>query len=226
LGTACKVAHDVGMLSYEEFQSTLSGNDKTVAMEASEFRELVGEVIKTEDAVEDGMEQTYSYQLSESNQNNFNNVVDSLKVIGRAEPEDKLRLVVALKNVQNDDDVKDRKVGIVGEGINDLDAFKAADVSFAVQSGTSVARNNASMILRTNDFDSCLQAVKWGRNIYMNVRRFLQFQITCNFALIIVMIVSYCTLTEGALNATQLIYINLIMDVLGALALASTRPGK
>jgi len=214
------------MLSYEEYQSTLSGNDKTVAMEASEFRELVGEVIKTEDAVEDGMEQTYSYQLSESNQNNFNNVVDSLKVIGRAEPEDKLRLVVALKNVQNDDDVKDRKVGIVGEGINDLDAFKAADVSFAVQSGTSVARNNASMILRTNDFDSCLQAVKWGRNIYMNVRRFLQFQITCNFALIIVMIVSYCTLTEGALNATQLIYINLIMDVLGALALASTRPGK
>jgi Ca2+ transporting ATPase len=226
LGTACKVAHDVGMLSYEEYQTTLSGNDKTVAMEASEFRELVGEVIKTEDAVEDGMEQTYSYQLSESNQNNFNNVVDSLKVIGRAEPEDKLRLVVALKNVQNYDDEKDRKIGIVGEGINDLDAFKAADVSFAVQSGTSVARNNASMILRTNDFDSCLQAVKWGRNIYMNVRRFLQFQITCNFALIIVMIVSYCTLTEGALNATQLIYINLIMDVLGALALASTRPGK
>ena len=214
------------MLSYEEYQTTLSGNDKTVAMEASEFRELVGEVIKTEDAVEDGMEQTYSYQLSESNQNNFNNVVDSLKVIGRAEPEDKLRLVVALKNVQNYDDEKDRKIGIVGEGINDLDAFKAADVSFAVQSGTSVARNNASMILRTNDFDSCLQAVKWGRNIYMNVRRFLQFQITCNFALIIVMIVSYCTLTEGALNATQLIYINLIMDVLGALALASTRPGK
>ena len=80
------------------------------------------------------------------------------------------------------------------------------------------------MILRTNDFDSCLQAVKWGRNIYMNVRRFLQFQITCNFCLIIVMIVSYCTLTEGALNATQLIYINLIMDVFGALALASTRP--
>ena len=80
------------------------------------------------------------------------------------------------------------------------------------------------MILRTNDFDSCLQAVKWGRNIYMNVRRFLQFQITCNLCLIVVMIVSYCTMTEGALNATQLIYINLIMDIFGALALASTRP--
>lgn len=82
------------------------------------------------------------------------------------------------------------------------------------------------MILRSNDFDSCLQAIKWGRNIYMNVRRFLQFQITCNFCLVIVMIVSYCTMTEGALNATQLIYINLIMDIFGALALASTRPTK
>lgn len=82
------------------------------------------------------------------------------------------------------------------------------------------------MILRTNDFNSCLQAVKWGRNIYMNVRRFLQFQITCNLCLIVVMIVSYCTMTEGALNATQLIYINLIMDIFGALALASTRPSQ
>lgn len=58
----------------------------------------------------------------------------------------------------------------------------------------------------------------------MNVRRFLQFQITCNFALVVTMIVSYCTMTEGILNATQLIYINLIMDIFGALALASTRP--
>jgi len=82
---------------------------------------------------------------------------------------------VALKNSPDLETGKDRRIGIVGEGINDIKAFKAADVSFAVQSGTSVARNEASMILRTNDFDSCLQAVKWGRNIYMNVRRFLQF---------------------------------------------------
>jgi P-type E1-E2 ATPase len=195
-------------------------------MEASEFRELVGDVIKTEDAVEDGKDQTYTYHLNQDNQERFNEIVDSLKVIGRAEPEDKLRLVVALKNAPDNVSGRERRVGIVGEGINDVEAFDAADVSFAVQSGTSVARNKASMILRTNDFDSCLQAVKWGRNIYMNVRRFLQFQITCNFTLIIVMIVSYCTLTEGALNATQLIYINLIMDVFGALALASTRPSN
>lgn len=69
-----------------------------------------------------------------------------------------------------------------------------------------------------------MRAVMWGRNIYLNVQRFIQFQMTCNFSVLIVVLVSYCTMTESCLNAVQLIYINLIMDVLGALALASTRP--
>jgi Ca2+-transporting ATPase len=80
------------------------------------------------------------------------------------------------------------------------------------------------MVLQTNEFDSCMRAVMWGRNIYLNVQRFIQFQMTCNFSVLIVVLVSYCTMTESCLNAVQLIYINLIMDVLGALALASTRP--
>ena len=143
-------------------------------MNASEFREIVGDVIKTEDPVELGKEPTYTYCLETHRQERFNFMVDSLKVIGRAEPEDKLRLVVALQNAPDGEEGdRSRKVAIVGEGISDCDAFKAANVSFALQSGTSYARNNASMILRSNDFESCLQAVKWGRNIYMNVRRFL-----------------------------------------------------
>ena len=219
LGTACKLARDIGMLTQEDME-----NNPQSVMDAATFRELTGDVIKTEEPVEDGQEQTYTYSLASHNQERFNDIVDSLKVIGRAEPEDKLRLVVALQNAPDQTSDRRRKVAIVGEGINDIDAFDAADVSFAVQSGTSVARNKASMVLRTDDFESCLQAVKWGRNIYMNVRRFLQFQITCNFTLVVIMIVSYCTMTEGILNATQLIYINLIMDIFGALALASTRP--
>ena len=87
-----------------------------------------------------------------------------------------------------------------------------------------MARNNASMVLQTNDFDSCMRAVMWGRNVYMNVQRFLQFQITANFSVIVVVIVSYITMTQSALNPVQLIYINLIMDIFGALALAATRP--
>ncbi|MCP4668432.1 MAG: HAD hydrolase family protein [Deltaproteobacteria bacterium] len=125
---------------------------------------------------------------------------------------------------RDDEDLPQRRVGVVGEGINDVEAFRAADVSFAVAEGTSYARNNASMILQTNDFDSCMRAVMWGRNIYMNVQRFLQFQITCCLTVLIVVIVSFITMTESVLNPVQLIWINLIMDILGALALASTRP--
>ena len=197
-------------------------------MEGEQFRQIVGEVIKTQAEVEEGDEPTVTYSLGEPGQIAFNRIIGSLKVIGRAEPEDKLRLVAGLRGMVSidEDDIESerRRVAVVGEGINDLDAFSAANVSFAVQDGTSIARNNASMILQTNDFDSCMRAVMWGRNIYLNVQRFLQFQVTCNFSVLIVIIVSYCTMTESVLNAVQLIYINLIMDIFGALALASTRP--
>jgi len=193
-------------------------------MDAKEFRDQVGEVIKNEQVAEDGQEPTFTYSLT--NQQRFNQIIGTLKVIGRAEPQDKLRLVAGLRGMREheDDENSGRKVAVVGEGINDIDAFRAANVSFAVADGASYARNNASMVLQTNDFDSCMRAVMWGRNVYLNVQRFLQFQMTCNFSVLIVVIVSYCTMTESCLNAVQLIYINLIMDILGALALASTRP--
>ena len=62
---------------------------------------------------------------------------------------------------------------MVGEGLNDVDAFELADVSFALQTGTSIARNSASMVLHSNDFKSVMRAVMWGRNLFMNVQRFL-----------------------------------------------------
>ena len=214
-------------------------------MDASVFREAVGDVIRTEeegDAEQQAKGETvWSYSLSEKGQAAFNQLIVSLKVLGRAEPEDKLRLVAGLRGMteeveqemeEGDDGenpaevlaVPSRKVAVVGEGINDIDAFNAANVSFALQHGSSMARNNASMVLQTNDFDSCMRAVMWGRNVYMNVQRFLQFQITANFTVLIVVIVSYVTLTESALNPVELIYVNLIMDIFGALALAATRP--
>jgi magnesium-transporting ATPase (P-type) len=147
-------------------------------------------------------------------------------VIGRANPETKRRLIAGLKGMnENEEDAsKHRRVAVVGEGINDVKAFRTADVSFALQSGTSIARNNASMILRTDDFDSAMKAVMWGRNIFMNIQRFLQFQITCNISVLLIVLISYIIKQESILNPVQLIYINLIMDILGALALASTAP--
>lgn len=226
LSTTSAVAVDTGILTNEEFERVGSGQSG-IAMDASEFRQICGDVITRENEVEEGNEPTFTYSLSQNNQQQFDRIIETLKVIGRAEPQDKLRLVAGLKGMRSgmdDDDTPLRRVAVVGEGINDIDAFKAADVSFAVQDGTSMARNNASMILQTNDFDSCMRAVMWGRNIYMNVQRFLQFQITCTLAVLIVVMVSYITMTESVLNPVQLIWINLIMDVLGALALASTRP--
>jgi len=224
LSTTSAVAVDTGILTPEEFEQLQSGHQE-IAMDASEFRQICGDVITREQDYEEGTEPTFEYTLSDGNQRQFNRIIENLKVIGRAEPQDKLRLVAGLRGMNRDDeDLPQRRVGVVGEGINDVEAFRAADVSFAVAEGTSYARNNASMILQTNDFDSCMRAVMWGRNIYMNVQRFLQFQITCCLTVLIVVIVSFITMTESVLNPVQLIWINLIMDILGALALASTRP--
>ena len=144
-------------------------------MNASQFAAMVGDVVETADPVEEGEEQTYSYSLT--NQEEFNRIIENLKVIGRARPEDKQRLIAGLKGMnQNEEDASEwRRVAVIGEGINDVRAFKTADVSFALQSGTSIARNNASMVLRTDDFESAMKAVMWGRNLFVNVQRFLQF---------------------------------------------------
>jgi len=236
LHTTTKVAYEVGIMNDEEYKHYERGG-KSVAMDASEFRDIVGDVIRTEEENDKGAT-VFSYRLTEAGQQQFDQLIVGLKVLGRAEPEDKLRLVAGLRGMteeieQEAEDeegqaesisIPSRRVAVVGEGINDIDAFAAANVSFALQHGSSFARNNASMILQTNDFDSCMRAVMWGRNIYMNVQRFLQFQITANFSVLVVVIVSYLTLTQSALNPVQLIYINLIMDIFGALALSATRP--
>lgn len=174
MNTTSAVAVDVGILTREEFAASRATQSETpIAMDAKEFREQVGEVIKSEQVAEDGQEPTFTYSLT--NQQRFNQIIGTLKVIGRAEPQDKLRLVAGLRGMREheDDENSGRKVAVVGEGINDIEAFRAANVSFAVAGGASYARNNASMVLQTSDFDSCMRAVMWGRNIYMNVQRFL-----------------------------------------------------
>jgi magnesium-transporting ATPase (P-type) len=117
-----------------------------------------------------------------------------------------------------------RKVAVIGEGITDLPAFESADVSFAMGSGCSLARNRASMVLINDDFQSCIRALLRGRNIYSNIKRFLQFQITVNFSILVCILIGLCYLTESPFNAVMLIWINLIMDVLAALALATAPP--
>lgn len=149
----------------------------------------------------------------------------TLKVLGRATPEDKLLVTVGLQNMVDQEYPNGgRKVAVVGDGLNDLESIEAANVSFAMGSGKSISRNSASMVLCNNDFESIMRGVMWGRNIYSNVKRFLQFQITCNLACLVTIVTGTIFLTESPLNATQLIWINLIMDTLGAMALATAPP--
>jgi magnesium-transporting ATPase (P-type) len=143
--------------------------------------------------------------------------MDTLVVVGRADPIDKQMICAGLQAMQ-------KKVAVIGEGLNDIQAFDIADVSFAMGSGASITRSKASMVLLDNNFDSCVKAILRGRNIYANIKRFLQFQITVNFSCLFVILFGLIYLTESPFNAVQLIWINLIMDVLGALALATAAP--
>jgi len=137
--------------------------------------------------------------------------------LGRAIPYDKHLLVVGLKELG-------KVVAVTGDGINDVDALRAADVGFAMGSGVSVAKDAADMILINDNFEATMNAVMWGRNIYANVRRFIQFQVTVNFSALAVVFIGACFMGESPLTVVQLLWINLIMDTMAALALATERP--
>jgi len=93
---------------------------------------------------------------------------ERVKVITRANSDDKLLMTIGLKNIG-------RTVAVTGDGINDIDALEQADVGLAMGSGCSAAKNASSLILAGDDFESAIRAVMWGRNIYHNCGRFLQF---------------------------------------------------
>jgi len=120
--------------------------------------------------------------------------LEDLKVLSRANSDDKLLMVIGLKNSA-------RSVAVTGDGINDIEALEAADVGLAMGSGCSAAKNASSLILVGDDFESAIRAVMWGRNIYHNVGRFLQFQLTVNVSVILLVMVGILFFGESPLNS-------------------------
>jgi Ca2+ transporting ATPase len=139
-------------------------------------------------------------------------------VLARSRPEDKYLLVTGIREMHD-------VVAVTGDGTNDAPALKKADVGFAMGiTGTDVAKHAADIILLDDNFASIVKACMWGRNIYDNIRRFLQFQLTVNIVALISAFIGACILQESPLQPIQLLWVNLIMDSLASLALATEPP--
>lgn len=154
------------------------------------------------------------------NQDEFEKIWKNLSVLARSRPEDKYALVIGLRERGN-------VVAVTGDGTNDAPALSKADVGFAMGiAGTEVAKQAASILILDDNFSSIVQAVKWGRNIYDSIRKFLVFQLTVNVVAVITTFISAVILKEAILSTVQLLWINLIMDTLAALALATEPPSE
>lgn len=147
-------------------------------------------------------------------------IIPKLQVLARSSPEDKRILVRRLKD-------KDEIVAVTGDGTNDAPALTTADVGFSMgQSGTEVAKEASAIILMDDNFVSIVQALKWGRAVNDAVKRFLQFQLTVNVTALTLAFITAVSSDEeeSVLTAVQLLWVNLIMDTLAALALATDPP--
>jgi len=154
------------------------------------------------------------------NEEETDRVIPKLRVLARSSPEDKKILVGRLK-------AKGETVAVTGDGTNDGPALKLADVGFSMGiSGTEVAKEASSIILLDDNFASTITALMWGRAVNDAVKKFLQFQITVNITAVVLTFISSIASSDNAsvLTAVQLLWVNLIMDTLAALALATDPP--
>ncbi len=145
--------------------------------------------------------------------------VEDLKIIARARPMDKKRLVESLQGLGE-------VVAVTGDGTNDAPALKSAHVGLSMGDGTSVAKDASDITIVDNSFSSIGRAVMWGRSLYRNIQRFILFQLTVNVvACLIVMSGAFMGL-QSPLTVTQMLWVNLIMDTFAAIALASLPPSE
>jgi Ca2+ transporting ATPase len=201
--------------------------ENSIVMEGQEFRERVGGVICNNCLVDicecarDSAKATPGQKIRTDivkNLEEFKKFIYDLDVLARSQPEDKYTLVTGLMQLGN-------VVAVTGDGTNDAPALKKADIGFAMGiAGTELAREAAGIILLDDNFSSIISAILWGRNIYDNIQRFIQFQLTVNVVAVSCAIVGAVTIKQSPLTAVQMLWVNLIMDTFASLALATQPP--
>ncbi|KAG5123848.1 hypothetical protein JHK82_030585 [Glycine max] len=144
--------------------------------------------------------------------------IDRIKVMARSSPSDKLLMVQCLKQ-------KGHVVAVTGDGTNDAPALKEADIglSMGIQ-GTDVAKESSDIVILDDNFSSVVTVLERGRCVYANIQKFIQFQLTVNVAALAINFVAAVSSGKVSLSAVQLLWVNLVMDTLGALALATEQP--
>lgn len=145
--------------------------------------------------------------------------VMSLKIMCRARPMDKQRLVHLLQR-------QGAVVAVTGDGTNDAPALKAAQVGLSMGDGTSVAKEASDITILDNSFGSIVRAVMWGRSLYKNIQRFLLFQLTINVVACLIVMLGSLMGTSSPITITQMLWVNLIMDTFASCALASLSPNE
>ena len=151
------------------------------------------------------------------NMKNFQIVTERLNVMARSQPIHKYALVLGLRALKN-------VVAVTGDGTNDAPALSKSDVGFAMFAGTDIAKEASDIVIIDNNFSSIVTAIIYGRNIYDNIRKFLQFQLSVNFCACLIVFICACIGNETPLTPIQMLWVNLIMDSLGSLALATEPP--
>lgn len=167
---------------------------------------------------EDGDQQLITGpEVAEMSDEELEERIGEIKVISRARPLDKQRLVEALQR-------RNQVVAVTGDGTNDAPALKSAHVGLSMGDGTSIAKEASDITIVDNSFASIGRAVMWGRSLYQNIQRFILFQMTVNVAACLIVLSGAFLGTDTPLTVTQMLWVNLIMDTFAAMALASLPP--